>query len=453
MVLELLHLPDASLSAICHFLLSPVSVKDILLVSLTCKSFQKAIGECLEEEIRVIQQGHDFLLPASSQSSSHIAAAGTVSQKDDKREGGQRHAVTTNVWWSNGYGKTLSNFFIYSILHTPKIFLLGGDMSYRVFHAFNPTTGRFKRRCSLGFKRSVDGCAVYYRGLLLSMSGVDSPGRVEVYNIFSNTWHYGDCLPQPLIAPAVIVHTKHLLLLGGQHNSTNERSNIVYKLHLIPTSTGDFKMSWEVFPQGLLTGRSHCGVASYGGFIWLAGGISTDQWVTTNSVELYNPITFTSTIGPNMLRHRYSPKLAVIDGCLYAIGGDVEEFVHSVGSIEKFDEQKQSWVFVTFFLEPRRRAHCAIAVFGSKIFIFGGVHGENIWKSWDFYDVRGCYWASQVKHSNEGDGHSTSHSQALSEADRAFLERISLDFDAARTEGMNYTVAVTYPLGLPAEFY
>ena len=179
--------------------------------------------------------------------------------------------------------------------------------------------------------------------------------------------------------------------------------------------------------------------------MWLAGGILSGQTISTNTVELYDPVRQLSLPAPNMLRHRRNPKLIVIDDVLYAVGGDVEDVSYAVGSIERFELSKQAWVFVTFFLEPRRRGQCSIEAFGSKIFVFGGGYGQNIWRSWDFYDVYGNYWASQVQQNLQLSDPNFSPVHVPSESDKALLRRVSLQFNAARAEGMIGTAAAHNP--------
>lgn len=408
---KLLDLPDTSLCIICLYLLSPRMVDELLHIAAVSKSFQKILLRSLIEEL---------------------------------------HSLCSKLSLFVSVPHSLQS---YRTLHAPRIFLLGGSLSQRSCHTFDPATGQFRRICSLGIKRSVDFTAVFHRGVLFSLSGDDMPAQVEAYDVFRNTWHAAGSLPWPLVAPAVVSHRSELYILGGAQSGS--RSTAIARLSpldrcsSLEQAQAQGLWDWTECSAKLLTGRSHCGVASYGGLVWLAGGIVEGQWTTSNTVEVLDPtqalplVQGSSSPAPSMLRHRNSPKLAVIDDCLYAIGGDIEDTVHAVGSIEKFDVSKQAWVFVTFFLEPRRRAHCAIEVYDGKIFLFGGVHGDNVWKSWDYYDARRGYWASQVQQNLLTA--TIPHAHMPSAQDMVFLQQVSLQFDGARAEGMNCTVAVTYP--------
>jgi hypothetical protein len=403
--MKLLDIPESSLRTTLGFISNPTNLAEIVYVALVCKLFLKALQENIAEQLFLAVAKHGLIESMSPSIQS------------------------------------------YHKLYYPKVFLIGGNLSERICTIFYPLKGTFQRMCSLGIKRSSEFIAVYHRGILFSLSGFDFPSVVEAYDQFNNEWQQVESLPAELISPAVISHQQDLYILGGVVRQSSQRSNCIYRLSIhneeLPVAClGDLQMSWKLIGN-LQEGRSHCGIASYGGLIWLAGGIVNGQFTSTNTVELYDPIIGMTTPGPPMLRQRSTPKLLVIDDCLYAIGGDIDDIVFAVGSIEKFDLIKQDWVFVTFFLEPRRRVHCAIAAFQSKIFLFGGVYGNNIWTSWDYYDVRRHYWASQAQQNLSND---LSMPYRPSEEDLAYLQKVNLLSLGQRREGISYTVALTNEL-------
>jgi hypothetical protein len=332
---------------------------------------------------------------------------------------------------------------LYACLLNSCLILIGGTQDTRRCDIFNVRSGKFKKICSIGLKRSEEFDAVCYRGYLFAISGTEeaSVGSVEIYDLFTNGWNAFLPLPMKLAASASIVYNNRLFIIGGVDRTTASRSMLVYELlhdetfgnygknnNLISPSmpfTGNyvssnfllssssppsnrhkinysFNCSWEQSPVNLLVGRSHHSVVVYRGHIWIAGGIITGQWTATNTIEILKISSNTgggqSIQGPSMLRCRLQPKLIVVDDCLYAVGGDMEGTVRSACSIEKYDNEKLCWKFENFFPEPKRRSKCAISGYENKIFIFGGsAEGGASLLSWDYYNTRTKLWASNLQ--------------------------------------------------------
>eukprot|EP01040_Poterioochromonas_malhamensis_P004324 gene4324-4636_t len=336
---------------------------------------------------------------------------------------------------------------LYDCIFSGNVYIIGGIPDTRKCDVFNTYTGKFKRICGVGNKRSEEFDAISYQGYLLVMSGIEeaSMGSIEVYDLFTNTWLPFPSLPKKLVAPSSVVYQRRLYVTGGVERTSASRSNLIYELihdqsmfklgrkfdayqqqqrsrsssfssssaaasspPILPPSSPQqqyhqrsqvfSKCQWEVSCLTLLIGRSHHSIVNYQNMLWIAGGITTGQWIATNTTEILNPLTGQSISGPSMLRNRLQPKLLVIDDCLYAVGGDMEGTVRSISSIERYEISKPGWMFVTFFHEPRRRSKCAITAYDHKIFVFGGSSdGGNTLNSWDYYNTRTKVWASQIK--------------------------------------------------------
>lgn len=115
-------------------------------------------------------------------------------------------------------------------------------------------------------------------------------------------------------------------------------------------------------------------------------------------MEIFDTLTETSEFGPDMTRHRVFGNLMVVNGQLYAVGGDVDDRGEQLTrTIEKFNDQKQLWEHVASFKDERRGfSTCCV---GHKIYVFGGSfnqddRNETYNDTWDVFNTETCSWES-----------------------------------------------------------
>lgn len=94
-----------------------------------------------------------------------------------------------------------------------------------------------------------------------------------------------------------------------------------------------------------------------------------------------------------MTRTRFQTTLAVINDSLWVIGGDVHRTERTLGTIEKYNEENETWELITHF--PKNRTRCAICAVNSFIYLFGGCEGRQSYNDWDAYNVDTDRWLSQ----------------------------------------------------------
>lgn len=288
--------------------------------------------------------------------------------------------------------KEMLNWF--SVLHAKKIMLVGGDSNPRRSLLFKPKLESFARRCAVGIKRTTDFEAVFYAGLLLVVSGSDGPsvGSVECYDFLLNSWSEMPGLPAALVAVACAKSGKHLYLTGGQDRVNRMRVTSVYTLGT-GTDTGCAVPRWELLGVQLKKGRSHHGCVHYQGSLWVAGGFVEDSLQATDSVETVTIECREAAVQARMVRKRLRPRLIVIQGVLYAVGGDMNNFYHTASTIEKYDTASQTWQMLTEF--PMTRPGCAVAALDNRIFVFGGGSSQSLAQgSWDIFDTATSEWES-----------------------------------------------------------
>ncbi|RYH27224.1 hypothetical protein EON65_13760 [archaeon] len=411
---NLLNLPESSLSAVVGYVLSPRALGDSVRLGLVCKLFHTVLLKEIGDYLNILIIHHNLFVRVHP---------------------------------------TLESYYR---LISKRVYIVGGSESGQTCTCFNPEKGTFETLPPLYGSRKAGLSVVSHRGLLFAFGGEEISHSIEVFDVFNPNSFWKKVVDFPFDCNgAVGVSAGFDLYIFGSRIKAGYDINTVstiYKLECKENHAveGVYDLNFDLnrCPAQLLIPRSHCGATYYNNMIWLAGGKVGGELTSSNTVEIFDPHTQQCSEGPQMLRHRLNPHLVVIESTLYAVGGDIEEpFLHGVQSIEKYDAQKEAWVFVSFFLDPRKRIHCAVAAYDSKIFLFGGAYGTSIWHSWDFYDVHKHYWASQLQH-NLQDAEKVVRSfqshHLLTDGDIHYLRNIQLISFGERQEDIVHAQAVTY---------
>ena len=265
-----------------------------------------------------------------------------------------------------------------SLFYKCWIIIVGGVQNNRKCERLNLRNEKFTKCCGVSYKREDGFDCVFHFGAVFVLSGSDavSVGSVERYDIIADKWSELAPFPRPLRCMAIVSSGDELYVTGGFDSAVNARSAQVYCFNKsVAFDVGNIiANAWALMPVSLLVGRSHHGCAGYKGKLWLVGGLVANVAKTTNSVEIYDPDLQQSTIGPALVAIRYCPRLLVVNGILYAVGGDIKDFTYNRNfTIEQYDEYSNRWKLTTSF--PICRINCAVCAYGNAIYVFGGNDG------------------------------------------------------------------------------
>jgi hypothetical protein len=186
-----------------------------------------------------------------------------------------------------------------------------------------------------------------------------------------------------------VLHNQ-LYVIGGFNKTSGVRSNAVYRYESNElTADGGFAIGggyWNLLDIALPSGRYTHAAVGFDGKLWVAGGFPKP-----NSVQVYDPALGDWSEAPPMVARRAQFKLLVVNGELYAVGGD--DATTNKTTIEKFDRRSQTWSVVATLKEQRLMLSSSAA--GSKIYVFGGmVSSTKALETWDAFDVRTNTWDS-----------------------------------------------------------
>lgn len=180
--------------------------------------------------------------------------------------------------------------------------------------------------------------------------------RAFVYDPEADTWTEIASLPEPHGAHQLVSVGDRLYLFGGFNDG---RTLWSYD----PVTD-----TWDTSPRDMFTPREHLASVVWDDKVYAIGG----RWNgNTNVLEVYDPETDRWDIQPDMPTARGGYSAAVIDGLIYAAGG--EDFVNdfcAFDRVEVYDPATEIWMRAPDFPVPVH-AQASIALDG-RWYVLGG---------------------------------------------------------------------------------
>lgn len=265
------------------------------------------------------------------------------------------HELTRERMFIVGGGSTEAGLDSYKLIDE-----LCGLSSWKACSPMSSSRGTFKTE------------AISFQGKLVVCSGdtASAAGTLEGYCPLKDSWESLPSLPLPLALAASAACPARLFITGGIDQENGGCSNALYQLNSL---SGPWT-ALAPMPQARFAHAS----AVIGQSLWIVGGQcperpnSADTQPTCNTI-VYNLTTNTWSNGPMMQRRRIWTRLLVIDGCLYAVGGDVDSTGFAlVPSIEKLNvaSGEERWEQPIDFTQQRRVF--AATSLGGDVLVLGG---------------------------------------------------------------------------------
>lgn len=212
--------------------------------------------------------------------------------------------------------------------------------------------------------------------------GMSALSTVEVYDTRTNTWHKATDMPTPRIAARAAVFSGEIYVLGGYNEIKvrGERYKKIVEVYNPRTDTWTRKRDMPSL-------RSGFGVAVVNGKIYAIGGAVLDKKlgvrVSIDLVEAYDPLTERWKKRANMPTKREWIDTAVVNGKIYAIGGEVKPRVGVGGglaerfltTIEEYNPKTDRWRKLPDM--PMFKFAFSTVVAGKEIYTIGGYSLNN----------------------------------------------------------------------------
>jgi hypothetical protein len=255
-----------------------------------------------------------------------------------------------------------------------KIYVISGFWSPGYNYVWNqevydPLTSNWTELGAVPVQRS-DFVALEYGGLIYTIGGwnvSDYSGSLDfnhVYNPATDTWDQTkQPLPTAVSGAAGVVLNDKFYTLGG-YNSDYSTSLSIVQIY-DPTSD-----SWTTgTPMNSI--RSEFGAVVINGKIYAVGGQDISDPV---DMEIFDPSTNTWSPGPLLPESRSSMGVAIWQGKIVVIGGQIINTSEAFDTMYLFDPNTSTWS--TGDPMPTARWACRAVVINDKIYVVGGA-GES----------------------------------------------------------------------------
>lgn len=195
---------------------------------------------------------------------------------------------------------------------------------------------------------------------------------LQVYDTETGLW---TTLYAPFLCsdPTVVASGKKLYLVNGYLYSNANGDQFLKKMQALDTETGTWTVSNFNYKHNYMPGFA------INGSLYLVGGISTDDFVPTGLISIYNEATGTWTTKNNSLV-RADPGVAALGNLIYLAGG-YYNFTYQK-TITTFNTVTNGLVISSPLELSQGREDIATASDANRIFFIGGVYrtgpGPNI---------------------------------------------------------------------------
>jgi N-acetylneuraminic acid mutarotase len=223
-------------------------------------------------------------------------------------------------------------------------------------------------------------------GVLYAVGGNSGSGydpttilaTVEAYDPATNAWTTRAPLPTPRAGLAVVVVDGILYAIGGLACQPPAGQPCVGGSPLAAVATVEAYApatnSWTT-RASLPTPRVYLAAAAIDGAIYAIGGQANDFPFRLTTVEAYNPSTDTWTARAPMPTGRFGLGVDVVNGVLYALSGEAGSFFEA-RAVEAYNPVSDVWTSLP--LAPVGRRHLATTVLNGVIYLIGGDGGVEL---------------------------------------------------------------------------
>uniref|UniRef100_A0A3P9HXX4 Kelch-like ECH-associated protein 1a n=1 Tax=Oryzias latipes TaxID=8090 RepID=A0A3P9HXX4_ORYLA len=183
------------------------------------------------------------------------------------------------------------------------------------------------------------------------------------------------------LTPAPIRGTQLIYVAGGYQHTQNSLASMVA---FDPRRNNWLKLA------DMETPCSGLGACALFGLMYTVGGknLSLQSNTESNSLCCYNPMTnqWSQRAPMNMPRNRVG--VAVVDGCIYAVGGSQGSVQYN--TVERWDPDSNRWSFISPMSVARLGA--GVAACGGALYVAGGYDGHNRWNTVEKYQLDTNTW-------------------------------------------------------------
>ncbi len=278
------------------------------------------------------------------------------------------------------------------------IYVIGGGDDSRALatvEAYDPNTDSWTPRQSMLAPRA-SLAAAELNGIIYAFAGNGNSGQVEAYDPGNDTWSVVARLPyRRSNAHAAALH-ESIYFAGGSDQDLYTSSVIAFtpKLRASRSVADTCPTLHNSAKAPIPNARGGMAAGEIGGIVYVAGGSADtmERIVATN--EAYDPIadSWTARAPMPVGREMRGSNNAVVDGMLYAIGGNSKGYCSNLN--QAYDPKTDSWS--TRAPMPTPRCHLAVVALDGLIYALGGTNtnGSIKYATVEVYDPSTDTWTT-----------------------------------------------------------
>jgi len=246
-----------------------------------------------------------------------------------------------------------------------KIYVVGGYDTRRSVMVYDVASNTWSAAPNLA--RGTDNVAALATDTRLYAVGGEAARTLQVLDPATRSWVLGPSIPTVRFASAAAVLGTRLHVVGGWNTNNNASASLA--------TQSVFDITSQTWGDGapLATARNAAAAAVLQGKLHVLGGrapgIRANDQQSMGSMEVYDPTTDRWTAGPALRTARAGLGAVVLDGRLYALGGESTPGGVS-DAVERYEPGSREWS--TLEPMPYRGHGLGAVVVGGAIYVMGG---------------------------------------------------------------------------------
>ena len=274
------------------------------------------------------------------------------------------------------------------------LYIAGGSYkSKNYLYSYEVVKKRWKKLKDIPQGRR-SACGALISNCLFFIGGIDScdfaTDRVDCYDIDEGKWVALQPMSQMRYCSASCVHDGKIYVVGGRSNNKLMCTGEAYTPEI---------NKWSAIPSLRFVRTGHCLVSHRGSLLCLGGHNGESYLKKVDRLEGDVWVDF-----PQLQTSRRWFACVVVNEAIYAIGGRTENSSEPLKSVEKYDNNTETWENVSPMKEGRD-SFAAYAIDDNFIYVVGGNgKDKDVGKSIEVYDVSIDKWSfvcsSQVRFAN-----------------------------------------------------
>ena len=230
-----------------------------------------------------------------------------------------------------------------------------------------------------GMIYAIGGGRIYGRGALRT---------VEAYDPAADTWTWKTDIPRARVGMGIGVVNGRIYVIGGIPRLWGEAISTVQQYD--PATD-----TWTT-KANMPTARFQVSSSVVDGKIYVIGGSLTNRGTPFTTVEQYDPETDTWTSKADMPTARISASASTVNGKIYVIGGapGESELYRGLSTVEEYDPATDTWTPKADM--PTARTYLSTSVVNGRVYAIGGQDDGILFSTVEAYDPATDTWTPEA---------------------------------------------------------